>query len=48
MFKLSGVYAAMLTPFDANGKINEPVVREMIEFFVAKGIDGVFPISTVG
>jgi dihydrodipicolinate synthase/N-acetylneuraminate lyase len=48
MFKLSGVYAAMLTPFDADGKINEAVIRKMVDFFVVKGIDGVFPISTVG
>jgi N-acetylneuraminate lyase/4-hydroxy-tetrahydrodipicolinate synthase len=38
----------MLTPFDVNGRVNIKMVSEMVEFFVEKGVDGVFPISNVG
>ena len=48
MFQPSGVYAAMLTPFDKNGRVNIPVVTKMVDFFVQKGVDGIFPVSNVG
>ncbi|MDR1536866.1 MAG: dihydrodipicolinate synthase family protein [Clostridiales bacterium] len=48
MFSPEGVYAAMLTPFGANGRINVPAIRDMVDFFVSKGIQGVFPVSNVG
>ncbi len=48
MFELKGVYPAMLTPFDANGKINGPVLRDLVDFFIDKGVDGLFPVSSVG
>lgn len=48
MFRPEGVYPAMLTPFDANGKINEPVLRDIVDFFIDKEVDGLFPVSSVG
>lgn len=48
MFKPSGIYAAMLTPFTDDGSVNEQVVREMVDFMVAKGLHGIFPVSSVG
>ncbi len=48
MFKLSGVYCAMLTPLDQEGRINEETIRDLVDFFIAKGIDGIFPICSVG
>jgi 4-hydroxy-tetrahydrodipicolinate synthase len=48
MFKPSGIYAAMLTPFKADGSINEAVIRQMVDFMIAKGLQGIFPISSVG
>ena len=48
MLRLDGVYAAMLTPFDVNGRINEETVGDLVEFFVGKGVSGIFPVSTVG
>jgi len=48
MFRPEGVYPAMLTPFDANGKVNEPVMRDIVDFFIDKGVDGLFPVSSVG
>ena len=48
MFKPSGVYAAMLTPFDDQGRINRATITAMVEFFIEKGVDGIFPVSNVG
>jgi 4-hydroxy-tetrahydrodipicolinate synthase len=48
IFKPEGVYAAMLTPFDEKGKVNEPVLRKMVDFLIDKGIDGLYPVSSVG
>jgi dihydrodipicolinate synthase/N-acetylneuraminate lyase len=48
MIQVGGVYAAMLTPFDVNGRVNIKTVSKMVDFFVEKGVDGVFPISNVG
>ncbi|MDR3565696.1 MAG: dihydrodipicolinate synthase family protein [Negativicutes bacterium] len=48
MFKPKGVYSAMLTPFTADGEINEPVLREIVEFGITKGLHGLFPVSSVG
>ena len=48
MIQLGGVYAAMLTPFDEKGRINEKTITEMIEFFISKGVNGIFPVSNVG
>ncbi len=46
--KPEGVFPAMLTPFDDNGKINEKMVRSIIEFGLDRGLHGLFPVSSVG
>ncbi len=48
LFRLKGVYPAMLTPFDNLGKINGPVVKDMVDFYIEKGMDGLFPVSSCG
>lgn len=48
MYKPSGVYAAMQTPFKTDGDINEEVLRRMVDFMIAKGVHGLFPVSSVG
>jgi dihydrodipicolinate synthase/N-acetylneuraminate lyase len=48
MFKPEGIYVAMLTPFTADGAINEEELRRMVEFQITSGVHGLFPISTVG
>jgi len=35
-----GVYAALLTPFDKEGKVSEKRLRELASFLVSKGING--------
>ncbi len=48
IFRPEGVYAAMLTPFDEKGKVNETVLRKIVDFLIDKGIDGLYPVSSVG
>jgi dihydrodipicolinate synthase/N-acetylneuraminate lyase len=48
MFMPEGIYAAMLTPFDERGRVKEAVIREMVEFYIARGVQGIFPVSNVG
>jgi len=48
MFKPEGVYVAMLTPFDEEGSINEAELRRIVDFQINSGVDGLFPISSVG
>lgn len=48
MFQPEGVYAAMLTPFDNSGRVNIPTVIGMVDYFIEKGVDGIFPVSNVG
>jgi 4-hydroxy-tetrahydrodipicolinate synthase len=48
MYKPEGVYVAMLTPFAADGSINEGELRRIIDFLIDAGVHGLFPISSVG
>jgi 4-hydroxy-tetrahydrodipicolinate synthase len=48
MFKPQGIYVAMLTPFTADGAINDEELRRIVEFQIASGVHGLFPISSVG
>lgn len=45
---LRGCYVAIVTPFDENGRVNEPVLRANIEFLISKGVAGVVPCGTTG
>jgi len=47
MFKPEGIYVAMLTPFK-DGKVNERVLRQIVEFQIQKGVHGLFPVSSCG
>ncbi len=48
MFKPEGICVAMLTPFTADGAINEEELRRIVEFQITAGVHGLFPISSVG
>ncbi|NWF92814.1 MAG: dihydrodipicolinate synthase family protein [Syntrophaceae bacterium] len=47
MFKPEGIYVAMMTPFEG-GRINEAVVRQMVDFVIERGVHGIFPVGSVG
>ncbi|MBQ9746425.1 MAG: N-acetylneuraminate lyase [Clostridia bacterium] len=42
MEKFKGIFPALLTPFGADGKINEKVLAELIEMNIAKGVAGFY------
>lgn len=48
MFLPEGIVIPVITPTDGNGRFNEPVYRQLIDFWAENGIDGVFPFGTTG
>lgn len=45
--QLTGAFTALITPF-RNGEIDFPQLRELVEFQIAGGIDGLVPCGTTG
>src|SRR5438034_4974000 len=45
--RFRGSIVAVITPF-RNGKIDEPALRDLIEFQIANGTDGIVPCGTTG
>ncbi len=48
MFRPEGIYPALLTPFDEHQRVNEAELRKLLDFGIDRGLDGIFPISSVG
>jgi 4-hydroxy-tetrahydrodipicolinate synthase len=46
MFK--GVYTAMITPFDSDESVDEGALRELVDFQIENGIQGLVPMGTTG
>ena len=44
----SGVYAALVTPYDAAGRVDLGVVRTLTRYLVNSGLSGVCPVGTTG
>ncbi|MBE9505123.1 MAG: 4-hydroxy-tetrahydrodipicolinate synthase [Proteobacteria bacterium] len=42
-----GAYTALVTPF-VNGEVDENALRELIDFQISEGIDGIVPCGTTG
>lgn len=45
---LSGVFTALVTPFDENGDIDRPALEKHIDDQISAGIDGLVPVGTTG
>ncbi len=45
---LNGAYTAMITPFDSTGAVDYKTFRDLIEFQIENGIDGIVPVGTTG
>ena len=43
-----GAYTALVTPFGRDGAVDYGRLRELVEFQIAGGIDGLVPINTTG
>ena len=46
--KIEGIITALVTPFDARGEVDESALRELIDFQVKGGVNGVFVCGTAG
>jgi 4-hydroxy-tetrahydrodipicolinate synthase len=46
--QLNGIYAPIVTPFDAGENINYPVLAQLIEYLIENGIAGLVPGGTTG
>lgn len=45
---LKGIYAPIVTPFDANEEINYNVLKQLIDYLLANGVVGLVPGGTTG
>ena len=48
MYKPEGVYPAMLTPFNEEGDVNETVLRQLVDWLIDEGVNGLFPLGSAG
>ena len=47
-FEPRGAWTALVTPFGADGTIDEAAFRRLVEFQISEGIDGLVPCGTTG
>lgn len=45
---IQGVFTAMMTPFNETGGIDRRMTEKFVDFYVEKGLDGIFAVSNVG
>ena len=45
---LRGAITAIVTPFHADGSVDEPSLAKLVEWQVAEGIDGLVPVGSTG
>lgn len=48
MLKLTGVFSALVTPFNEDGSIDYGALRALIEWQIGEGVAGVSPVGTTG
>ncbi|MBN2655860.1 MAG: 4-hydroxy-tetrahydrodipicolinate synthase [Spirochaetales bacterium] len=44
----SGVYTALVTPFDRKGELDRAKLKELVDFQISEGITGLVPVGTTG
>lgn len=45
---LTGTYTALITPFNENGSVDHQALRELVQWQVAQGVEGIVPVGTTG
>lgn len=48
MFKIEGVYPALITPFTKDDGVDEAGLRRLVEFTIEGGVTGILPCGTTG
>src|SRR5215218_7225530 len=46
--RLRGAFTALVTPFTADGAVDEAAFRRLVSWQVLAGIDGLVPVGTTG
>ena len=44
----TGIYTAIVTPFQSDNTLDEEAFRSLIEFQINNGVDGIVPVGTTG
>lgn len=47
-FKPYGIIPPIITPLNEDGKVNEKMLRELVNHLIAEGVHGLFPLGTTG
>ncbi|MCX7845407.1 MAG: 4-hydroxy-tetrahydrodipicolinate synthase [Dictyoglomaceae bacterium] len=47
-FKPYGILPAMVTPFNEREELNEPILKELVEYLIKNGVHGLFIIGSQG
>src|SRR5215470_2622193 len=45
---LRGVLLPIITPFDDKGRVDEPIMRQLVDFHVGAGVQGLFVLGSTG
>ena len=46
--ELRGIWSPMPTPFDDSGELDEDALRDLTDYLIKGGVDGLFPLGTTG
>ncbi len=46
--RLHGIITALVTPFSNNGQVDEEAIRQLVQFQIKSGVNGLFPLGTTG
>jgi len=47
-FRFQGIYAPLITPFEADGSINLTVLADLVEHLIARGVHGLISGGSTG
>ncbi|MCI8624131.1 MAG: 4-hydroxy-tetrahydrodipicolinate synthase [Provencibacterium sp.] len=47
-FEPKGIIPPIVTPLNPDETLNEPVLRQLVNHFIAQGVHGLFPVGTTG
>ncbi|MBI1729602.1 dihydrodipicolinate synthase family protein [Candidatus Acetothermia bacterium] len=45
---LEGIFVPTITPFNLDGQFDESAYRELIDWYIAEGVDGIVPCASIG
>ncbi len=48
MLSLRGSYVALVTPFAADDRVNHAMIRDLVEWHIEQGTNGLVPVGTTG